>query len=67
MYVVRRFGLVARFAYAMKDNIKKIKNFEVRALTDKTTCFLAPWVPGKSDLGKVLKLRKRKRSLKLCI
>ena len=68
--VSRRFGLVSRFVYAMKENIKK--NFVVRALKTNQVCnvvffFFAAWLPGKSDLGKVLKWRKIKRPLKLCI
>ena len=32
----------------------------------KSVLFFTPWLPGKSDLGKVLKWRKLKRALKLC-
>ena len=67
--VSRHFGLVARFAYAVKEIIKiKKKIFVMRALKKKkkSVLFFTPWLPGKSDLGKVLKWRKLKRPLKLC-
>ena len=42
--VSRHFGLVARFAYAVKENIKIKKNFVMRALKKKKKknqyCFL---------------------------
>ena len=69
--VSRHFGLVARFAYAVKENIKiKKKLCNARAQKKKkkkkSVLFFTPWLPGKSDLGKVLKWRKLKRALKLC-
>ena len=63
--VSRRFGLVARFAYAMKKNVKK-KNFALRALKTKQV-FSHRRLPSKSDLSKVLKWRKIKRPLQLCL
>ena len=46
---------------------KKCKNFVVRMLETKQVgnVFFTPWLPGKSDLGKVLKWKKIKRPLKL--
>ena len=66
--VSRHFWLVARFAYAVKENIKiKKKLCNARAQKKKkSVLFFTPWLPGKSDLGKVLKWRKLKRALKLC-
>ena len=66
--VSRRFELVARFAYAMKKNVKK-KKFVERALKTKQVgnVFFAAWLPEKSDLSKVLKWRKLKRPLQLCL
>ena len=48
---------------------KKYQNFVVRAFKTKQvpSCFFTPWLPGKSDLGEVLKWRKIKRPLKLRI
>ena len=78
--VSRRFGpgsssvelkyvkIIARFAYAMKEDIKN-KNFVVRALKTKQVgnVFFAAWLPEKSDLSKVLKWRKLNRPLQLCL
>ena len=49
-----RFGLVARFPYALKENIKN-KNFVVLVHALKTNIksvkwFFALWLPGKSDV-----------------
>ena len=63
--VSRRFGLFARFAYAMKKKRKKKKLRSAR--TQNKTSFFATWLPGKSDLSKVLKWRKIKRPLQLCL
>ena len=51
-----RVRIVARFAYAMKENIKKNNNnfvvhtFKVKQVGN----VIAPWLPGKSSLDKVL-------------
>ena len=65
----RRFRLIARFPYAMKENMKNIKTLYCACLKQNkfVNVFFSPWLPGKSDLGEVLKWRKIKGPLKLRI